>query len=192
MIGSNLTYEGLENLEQIKIARTAWQNQMVRRGREILKQEAKLRAGINNRITSANLPSLHGTIAPKPITPAPPAGSVPLNSTNFKPLREFPPAPKLPTGITTANLPPPSTAQKVRDIAEEASDTVNLAHVKFMTEYPRTYGAFQGTVQGLGGPMPDVSSAFAGGLGGALGAAPTGSKAVDTFGQMLTTGSRSL
>jgi hypothetical protein len=179
MIGSNLTYEGLENLEQIKIARTAAQVRMIARGRSIV--DDLVRQG------RQTPPSFRGIIAPKPITPAPPAGSVPLNPTSF---RELPPAPKLPTGMTTANLPPPSTAQKVRDMAEEASDTVNLAHFKFMTEHPRTYGAFRGAVQGLSGPMPDVSGAIAGGLGGALGAAPTGSTAVNTLGQVLTAGSR--
>jgi hypothetical protein len=56
MIGSNLTYGGLENLEQIKIARTTLQNQMVRRGHELLKQRSAWRAGIKDRITSASLP----------------------------------------------------------------------------------------------------------------------------------------
>jgi hypothetical protein len=184
MIGSNLTYEGLENLEQIKIARTAAQVRMIARGRSIV--DDLVRQG------QQTPPSFRRIIAPKPITPAPPAGSVPLNPTNFKPLRELPKPPELPAyrRVTTANLPPPSTAQKVRDIADEASDTVNLAHFKFMTEHPRTYGAFQGAVQGLSGPIPDVSGAIAGGLGGALGAAPTGSKAVNTLGQVLTAGSR--
>jgi hypothetical protein len=184
MIGSNLTYEGLENLEQIKIARTAAQVRMIARGRSIV--DDLVRQG------QRTPPSFRRITPPKPITPAPPAGSVPLDPTSFKPLREIPPIPKLPTGMTTANRPPPSTAQKVRDIAEEASDTVNQAHFKFMTEYPRTYGAFQGTVQGMGGMTPGVSGGVLGAIGGAIEAVPTSSRAVNTLGSMFTSVARSV
>ncbi len=187
MIGSSLTYEGLENLEQIKIARTAAQVRMIARGRSIV--DDLVRQG------QQTPPSFRGIIAPKPITPkpitpAPPAGSVPLNPTSFKPLRQLPPAPELPTGMTTANLPPRSTTQKVRDIAEEASDTVNQAHIQLLTAHPRIYGAAHGAVHGLGGLQPGVGGMIAGALGGAIEAVPTGSRVVSTLGQALTAGSR--
>jgi len=155
MIGSNLTYAGLENLEQIKIARTTLQNQMVRRGRELLKQRAAWRAGIKDRITSASLP-----------------GSSPV--------------------VTTANIPQPSTLNKVRNVASNVSGKVNAAGTDLMIAHPRIYGATTGAVQGLSGHMPDISGAVMGALGGAIEAVPTSSRAVNTLGSMFTSAARSL
>jgi hypothetical protein len=55
-----------------------------------------------------------------------------------------------------------------------------------MVNHPITYGTVEGVVHGLSGPMADVGSVMAGGLGGAINAAPTKSKALSTIGQFLT------
>jgi hypothetical protein len=170
MIGSNLTYDGLENLEQIKIARQNLKKRLVAEGREFIKKQnlERLRP---QQVPTTNLPSVADI----------PVGSQPLDAANFKPLRELPKPPKLPTGVTTANLPPVSAAQKVRNL----SDMANTRVVRFMYEHPRAYGALEGAVHGLSGAMPDVGSAIAGGLGGAITAAPTKSKALTAAGEVI-------